>query len=243
MRKLIFLLALIPFIVNGQTPTALVDISKYHDDNRKDEMIDNNFTDITTGDYLVPVLFVDSISTNGMYYNDTYWDDLRVPLTNTRINPAQSEPDFDDTGDGIFAWGFEVTNDSVASLHFIAQLPHGYKIGTDLDTHIHWMPSSTNTGDVIWKVFYKIAAINGTFSAIDSFRVADAADGTILKHQLTDLGDIDGSGLGISSMIIGNITRLGDATDDTFTGTVYGLEIDFHYQISSPGSEEEYVKY
>ncbi len=34
-------------------------------------------------------------------YSDTYWDDLRVPLTNTRINPANSEPDFEDRGDAV----------------------------------------------------------------------------------------------------------------------------------------------
>ena len=188
-------------------------------------------------------LTVDSGSFDAIYYANTYWDDLRVPLTNTKLNPLQSEPEFEDTGDGIFAFAFDTGNDSVESLHFIAQLPHSYKEGTDIDCHIHWSPSTTNTDDVVWKFFYKVADIGDAFPAIDSFRVVVAASGTALDHQLTDLGDIDGTGLGISAVIIGNVTRLGDATDDDFTGVAYGWELDFHYQIDAPGSEEELIKY
>ena len=58
MRKPLILLALIPFIVNGQTPEPLVELAKYHDDNRLKEMIDNNFTNLTTGEYTIPELEV-----------------------------------------------------------------------------------------------------------------------------------------------------------------------------------------
>ena len=76
----------------------------------------------------------------------------------------------------------------------------------------------------------------------DTFRVIDAGDGVALKHQLVDLGDIDGSTLGISAIIKGSIARMGDAPDDTYTGSAYGLELDFHYEIDAPGSTYEYVK-
>lgn len=51
MKKLTIALLFVPFILSAQTPNPLVDISRYHDDNRKDEMIDNNFQDITNGTY------------------------------------------------------------------------------------------------------------------------------------------------------------------------------------------------
>ena len=45
MKKLIFILLFVPFMVNGQTPTTApyIDLSKYHDQNRQNEMIDSNF--------------------------------------------------------------------------------------------------------------------------------------------------------------------------------------------------------
>ena len=60
MKKLLYLLALVPLIVSGQIPAPLVDLSKYHDDNRLMEMTDKNFTDITTGVYTQPVIKTDS---------------------------------------------------------------------------------------------------------------------------------------------------------------------------------------
>ncbi len=201
--------------------------------------------DYTDSTAVITVLDADSIATDAILYTDTYWDDIRVPLTNTFLNPSKSEPAFEDMGDGIFVFAFDTGNDSTESLHFIVQVPHSYKEGTDIDAHIHWAPSSTNTDDVVWKLFYKIAP-NGhetsAFSAIDSIRVVTAANGTALSQQITELGSVDGTNIKVSTIIIGNITRLGDAPADDFTGIVYGLEIDFHYQIDSPGSTYILVK-
>ena len=190
MKKLLFILAFIPALLSGQIPAPLVDLSEYHDGNRILEMTDLNFTNITEGVYTLPSIKVDSITADAVYYSDSYWDDLRIPLSNTRLNPAQSEPDFEDAGDGTFAWGFDADSDSVAALHFVAQLPHSYKEGTDIDAHLHWQPDGTNTGDVVWKLAYTIANINGSFSAVDTFRVIDPGDGTTLKHQLIDIGKV-----------------------------------------------------
>ena len=185
----------------------------------------------------------DSLSVGAVYYSDTYWDDLRVPLTNTRINPANSEPDFEDRGDGIFAWGFDADSDSAYVLNFIAQTPHKRKSGTEIEAHIHWSPSTTNTGSVRWRIVYSISSINGTFSAPDTLWVTDAADGTVNKHQLADFGLlVDSDQLGISSMIMGNVSRIGEDAADTYTGSAYGYELDFHYEIDSPGSREETEK-
>lgn len=189
------------------------------------------------------ILVTDSVATGAIVYTDTYWDDLRVPLTNTRLNPANSEPDFEDMGNGAFAWGFDADADSTHALNFVAQLPHSYLVGSDLGAHVHWVPPTTNTGAVRWKLIYYLAAINDTIAGPDSLYIDDAGDGVAYKHQLADFGDIAGDSLGISSMILGKLSRVGDATEDDYTGSAYGLEIDFHFQMDTPGSEEETTKY
>ena len=65
MKKLLFILAFIPFILNGQTPEPLVDLSEYHNSNRLWEMTDLNFYNITTGGYLIPAL----IATDATLYD------------------------------------------------------------------------------------------------------------------------------------------------------------------------------
>lgn len=242
MRKLIFTLLFIPFLAGGQTPEPLVDLSKYHDNDRLWEMTDLNFSSITDGSYTISVIKADSISVGAVYYSDTYWDDLRVPMTNTKLNPSKSEPALEEIVTGVLAYAFESDADSSERLNFIAQIPHNRKLGTDIECHLHWSPSTTNTGDCYWRFSYTVISIDGTFGAITNLRVADAGDGTALKHQFVSFGDIDGTDLGMSSVLIGNITRLGEAVADDFTGVAYGLEFDIHYQIDSPGSGQELVK-
>ena len=79
MRKLLLLLAFAPFIAGAQTPNPLVDLSKYHDANRINEMIDNNFTNITDGSYTSPVIKSDSIIVDGRAIN-TELDTLLAPI-------------------------------------------------------------------------------------------------------------------------------------------------------------------
>ena len=59
MKKLFFLFAFIPFLVNAQIPgdaTNLIDLSKYHDDARMMEMVDENLKDMTDGTYTIPLM-------------------------------------------------------------------------------------------------------------------------------------------------------------------------------------------
>ena len=191
----------------------------------------NNLTISSSGD----------LSLNG---TATMFDDLRVPMQNTAINPTKSEPAFEEFTDGLYVYKFSTTNADDESLHFVAQIPHSYKEGSDLYPHLHWSPDSTNTGNVRWQFEYIVANIDGTFaSTATSETITEAADGTALKHQLAGFSAIDGTGLTISHMLICRLTRLGDSdAADTFTGNACVLEFDFHYEINSFGSREEYTK-
>ncbi|MBG7617677.1 MAG: hypothetical protein IZT57_04840 [Chloroflexi bacterium] len=250
MKKIIILLLFVSAAMYGQLDTIDLKISDFGVPSRPGEAdfmlneaykmnqslrsVDSLYTFIDPSD--------SSIVVEAITYSDTYWDDLRMPLSNTLLNPALTEPDFEDNGSGLFAWGFDADSDSTEVLNFIVQIPHSYKEGTDLHPHLHWQPETTNTGDVAWKVNYAFASIDSAFSATDSCWVVDAGDGVALGHQVIDLGDIDGTNLKISAIIMGNVSRVGDHALDTFTGIAYGLELDFHFEIDAPGSRTENTK-
>lgn len=198
--------------------------------------------DIDQAIYEVSDTLADMMIADGRADEWIFWDDLRVPAQNTKLNPTKSEPAFSSWIDGLFAYHFGAANNNDESIHFSAQLPHSYKEGSDLKCHVHWAPDSTNEGNVVWHLEYTVISINGTFTTTPELQVTDAADGTANKHQLTELGTISGTGLGISSMLVGRLTRLGDDENDTFTGNAVFLEIDFHYQLDAMGSRSESVK-
>ena len=119
------------------------------------------------------------------------WDDLRVPASSAK-RIGNSDPDWEIFKNGVYALAFDASTDQ--EIMFSCQIPHKWKLGTNLNPHVHWSPSSTDTGSVTWKLEYTIANINGTFGATATLDVTDAGDGTAYKHQYADLGDIDMSG-------------------------------------------------
>jgi len=140
----------------------------------------------------------------------TFWDDLRVPAQNTRINPVKAEPAFEEFTDGLYTYKFNTTNADDESIHFATQMPHSYKEGSDFRAHVHWSPDTDDDGNVVWQLEYIIANIDGTFPAgVTSIKQAFVAEGIIFKHQVAYFdGNIAGTGLTISHMLICRLTRL-----------------------------------
>jgi hypothetical protein len=166
------------------------------------------------------------------------WDDLRAPAT--AINPPGqvSDPDWDNTNGG---WLFDAAG--IETLWIIMQMPHAYKEGSNIRPHLHWHPTNTNTGNVLWRMEYKWTNVNdvdaSTFTTLNSL---DAADGTALKHQVAIFGEINGAGKTLSSMIIIKLSRIADDATDTYNADALLREFDIHFQIDSTGSRQEFIK-
>ncbi len=133
-------------------------------------------------------------------------------------------------------------------LYFEAQLPHRWKEGSDLEVHIHWIPNDDGSGtnDVRWGMEYTWSNIGSVFGDTSTIYGEENHLAETLvknKHYLTELGTIDGTGMGISSMLSCRVFRDAENANDDYTNFAGLLEIDFHYQIDQPtGSRQEYVK-
>jgi len=173
----------------------------------------------------------------------TVWDDLRVPSQNTKLTPAKSEPAFESLVGGLYAYKFDTSNADDESVHFVAQMPHSYKEGSNIYPHLHWTPDTTDTGNVYWSFEYVIADINSTIGSTTTDEITVPADGTALKHQIDSFTTIDGTGLTISHMIICRLTRRSTSqAADTYTGNACFLEFDFHFEKNTVGSSTESAK-
>ena len=104
------------------------------------------------------------------------------------------------------------------------------------------MPPTTGTGVVEWQLEYFWVNIDGTAGNTTILSLTDAGDGTAYKHQVASWSAISGTGKTVSSMLMCRIFRDGGNGSDTFTGDALLLEIDFHYQIDTMGSRQEFVK-
>ncbi|GGK42956.1 hypothetical protein GCM10007963_08760 [Lutibacter litoralis] len=180
--------------------------------------------------------------------NATRWEDLKVPVNTIKIKGTVDDAKWDDfIGNTALLW-FEggKSQDAV----FTVQMPHGWKEGTAIYPHVHWTTgragSSTGPEDnrVEWNLEYTWAKVGEAFSATSTNTgsvVAAPNTGTIAvkEHVITPLGPISGNGKNLSSMLI---CRLYRSSTDTFGGDAGLLEVDFHYQVDSDGSNQEYSK-
>lgn len=172
------------------------------------------------------------------------WDDLRFPAQ--AINPAGAvaPPGVDTTetdfpGTLLFDAG---TPEMVAG---VAQMPHGYRIGSPIYPHIHWAKTTSASGGVVWHFYYRIVSRTGASGAwvgpvvgVDELPHADTAD----REAITTFGAIPATGIGLSQMLAWRIYRKADDVADTYAADARLLEFDIHYQKDSIGSGGEFMK-
>lgn len=186
-------------------------------------------------------------SSNGGLVQPAQWDDLRFPASAVKQNPATTKPDFDvwrtgSLGEVVRTYVFDGgTNEEV---HFCAQLPHGFRYGTQIKFHVHWAPLSApvNGETVIWGLNYTLAEMGGIFPGpVNASATHTFASNSQFQHILTEVVTIDTSAWdSTSGMFSCRLYR--DAATDTSAMEVALLEADFHFQKDQVGSRQEYVK-
>ncbi|MEI6508916.1 MAG: hypothetical protein WCO54_10550 [Bacteroidota bacterium] len=188
----------------------------------------------------------------------TVWDDVMVaPDATSRggSNPpvwggvSSGGTAFKKNGlsQGVFLYMFSPTDEQ--ELYFTVQLPHGYKVGSDIYPHVHWTTSTgTPSGtDVVWGLEYSVTPVGSSYpsTTILTANSVISAIGTPTgtgQHLITSFSPISGSGLGISTVLVCRVFRSATSTSDTFVNEVGILGIDFHIEKDTYGSRIEYVK-
>ncbi len=169
------------------------------------------------------------------------WEDLRTS-GNWRKRGT------DEPAEVVFRESRVFAFDNDEELGFTTQMSHMWAEGTDVHVHLHWTPAGrgvTESGKTVaWKLDIAVADIYGVFPSVTTYDLTDTCDGTDDKHQLAEATVVMSmTGKHISNVLIGRIYR--DSTD-TWVGTGTNcpilLEMDFHYQINTFGSEAEYSK-
>ena len=178
-------------------------------------------------------------TTSTLYYSESNWDDLRFPAT--AINPPGIESDPDrDALDGCFLFGFISTE----LIMIIAQLPHNFRLGSMLYPHIHWQPEDNNAGNVLWRLEWQAASVDGGFGGASwhEQELTTAASGDADKHSYSTFEPIDMSGYGLTTVLKMRLKRLGGNIEDTYGNDAKLVEFDIHYQKDSIGSGQQLDK-
>jgi len=180
----------------------------------------------------------------------TVFDDLTVPVTASKTGGTQ-DPDFyklKDNGagsQGVFLYWFDKTIEE--ELYFIVQMPHKWKVGSNLSPHVHWVaPLDLGGTKVVWALEYTWVNLGDVFGNTSILSASDpiASVGAVTanKQVVTSLGTIPATGHTLSSVLVCRVFRKAADVADTFGSDAGLLQIDFHYEIDSDGSRSDYSK-
>lgn len=237
--------------VNNTNPLGKLHISTSVDD----EVLVVQADDAQTSN----ILEVKDSSSSNMFYIEangnvrfgssaTYFDDVMVPGFSVRGGAAAPDVGLfggTSAGDGaIYTTLFDGTS-TREDVFFTLQLPHTYKHGSNISPHIHWTPTTTDaseSGSVRWYITCMWTNINGTYSTIYQSNVVSQAGQTGWVHKLSEFNDLVGTDKTLSSIASCSLYRNPTDPSDTYEHDVALLGIDFHVEMDSLGSDEEYTK-
>ena len=204
------------------------------------QTIVNDYVPITGGTFDGSIRFDSSIFfKSNAIWQDTVWDDLMMPLT-TGIKGSADKPDYDFVNNGYLF----PQNDATEKIYLIGQLPHSYKLGSNISPHLHW--EQANSNKMRWFLSYKWVTI-GDDSSI-AWTTLESSTNTVITytsgkiHQISEFPDIVGTDKGLSSIFLCSLWRNDTLTTGRLGNDALAWQFDVHYEKDTLGSNSEYIK-
>ncbi|MCF8406151.1 MAG: hypothetical protein K9H58_19570 [Bacteroidales bacterium] len=177
------------------------------------------------------------------YGSSTTYEDLQIPGYSF-LKTANSPTLTNYNSTGLYLYLFD-NGSTLEEVQFTVQMPHGWKQGSTIYPHIHYMPADATSGNIHWGLEYTWANVNGTFGTSATITMAAPTSAASNRHLvngfpgITPIVDVNNK---ISSIMICRIYRDADHTEDTYNGGVYILQFDIHYEVNTMGSRTEWNK-
>ncbi len=164
------------------------------------------------------------------------WNDLN--FEGNQLAAGASAPDMVDLlgSGGLRGRAFDGSATS-EQLYGGTELLHGYKEGTAIYPHVHWMPTTADVGNVTWFFEYSWANHDAVYSEPVVLSVTSLADGA-WNHTRADFPAINGEGYTIGSHIVFRLYRDPTAATDTYEHDAALLSVGIHYATDGVGSAE-----
>jgi hypothetical protein len=163
------------------------------------------------------------------------WEDENI--AGITLGAGSSGPDLialNTTPINVYAFDGGAT---IEQLYGMIEIPHAYKQGSDITLHIHWMPTTTGTGNVKWGINYQWVNAGDVYSSSATLAtVTVAASGTAWDGTNTDVVVISGTGKNISSQFAFRLFRDPSDAADTYAGDAALINVGIHYQKDGNGS-------
>lgn len=171
----------------------------------------------------------------------TVWDDIVGSLIGQRLSSTVGGVDYNWTENTVTFQSAGDITDEADRVGMNIQIPHAAIVDGSIDLHVHWEQTDAVAREFTIKhrIQNNGSAKNTTWvTTVVSTQADDKftyVSGTL--NQISDLVDIDLTGIGISSVVQFQIART-----DSVAGDIEVTFIDVHAEMDTLGSRAEYVK-
>jgi hypothetical protein len=176
---------------------------------------------------------------------DPEWEDKSVTITHMKLPPIYIPEMTEFKGGVVYAFRNIAQQINEDRLFFLVKLPHGYKEGSEIALHAHWVGEDTSAGNVCWKFSHSWAnEADVTGFPTPSVLNVTASNNTVVAAQLNNAttAHIDGTGKKMASQIIGSLRRNSSNSADTYSGKAYLTDLTVCYQYDQIGSQNHATK-
>jgi hypothetical protein len=165
------------------------------------------------------------------FYNAEGWKD-NVVMLNLGQTGGVAEPDFVPFIGSMNQWAFSASTEE--ELYITFHIDHDYMPDSEVFPHIHWTPSSNNTGVVRWGI--EISQAKGhsqeAFTSTTTVYIEQEAGGTDRTHHVAEIanGILGGGALEPDTILVCRVFRDATNANDTYPDDAFGIACDLHYQ-------------
>lgn len=192
-------------------------------------------TVVLGNDSIVSTALKGDVTLNGMLEftgTATVWNDINIG--STTLGTGASAPDLvaiNSTSVGERAFDGNATTEQ---LFGTIEIPHSAKNASAATFHVHWMPTTTNAGNVKWQVDYHLLSENSAATTVTTITGTTAAGGVAWKHLRTDLSGTITVSLG--QQLCFRIYRNPSDAADTYPDDAILLTAGLHIEEDTVGS-------
>lgn len=192
--------------------------------------------DVDGGNYFE----IEADGTFVLHGDATTYDDFTFPMSAYKLESVVGTLQYNYTNASITMNASGTIGDDEDTLVFVVQVPHGVMADSSMDIHIHWEQPADQayTFDVQYAIQSNGEAKNTSWSTLATVgmvnNIYEYESGTLI--QITDLIDVDLTGIAISSLIKFRLTR-----SDATAGDIEALAVDCHFKSDRLGSRTEYT--
>lgn len=167
----------------------------------------------------------------------TVWDTFFIsPLSMIQSTVAPGLSLFKNNGsgsEGVQTYAFDSAKNE--GLLFTAQLPKSYAEGTEVYPIVHWTPSVSGVGHVVWALEYTRQNPWEQFTNTTTVTASSSAyDNLHIMTQFPAIADVNRK---VGSVIVGRLYRNGSATHDDYGNDAFLISLTFAYKKDTLGGQ------